>query len=252
MLTYSSIAHVISGSLSMLDKEKTVLHFDGAPSIEKSGERERRRLQSKKQIDEISSDINRLRQSKKGSPRKIYDRIKNVFRPPPEAFQQIREELSRLGWTVCQCEFQSDTCIAVHCREKQAGNDIVVLTRDSDLICYEQINTVAMPVGRKHELHIFTKSGVTEYLDLPSPLHLLLVAIATTNDYVQGIRRCGIKTNTKYFRHLALDEGSQSLDSDVKVLIEKRVAMIKAALSDYIGNRRKSPEDFNNAIEAFI
>ncbi|KAF9992657.1 hypothetical protein BGZ79_002800, partial [Entomortierella chlamydospora] len=28
--------------------------------------------------------------------------------------------------------------------------------------------------------------------------------------------------------------------------------MIKAALSDYIGNRRKSPEDFNNAIEAFI
>ncbi|KAF8976772.1 hypothetical protein BGZ46_007981, partial [Entomortierella lignicola] len=252
VLTYSRIAHEISESLGTLEKKKTILHFDGAPSIEKSGERERRRLQSKKQIDEISSEINRLRQTKKKIPAKIYDRIKNVFRPPPEAFQQIKEELSRLGWTVCQCEFQSDTCIALHCREKQAGNDTIVLTRDSDLICYDEIETVAMPVGRKHELHVFTKSGVTEYLGLPSPLHLLLVAIATTNDYVQGIRQCGIKTNAKYFCHLTLDEGLHNSDSDVDALIERRVKMIKVALSDYIGNRRKSPEDFNHAIEAFV
>ncbi|KAF9954355.1 hypothetical protein BGZ65_004103 [Modicella reniformis] len=203
MLTRQDYRHIvqeITGSLSMLDKDKTVLHFDGQPSVEKSGERERRQKDIEKRLKAIRIDLEKPTKHGRSIPRRVHRRIFNVFRPPPECLTQIQGELEAMGWKVCRCAFQADTYIGSCCQGSDEHGDCIAITRDNDLICFHGIWRVAMPVGPKRELMVFTKKDILEYLDLPSPLHLLLAAIVTSNDYGNGIRFCGIKTNVANVR----------------------------------------------------
>ncbi|KAF8975055.1 hypothetical protein BGZ46_009479 [Entomortierella lignicola] len=178
-------------------------------------------------------------------------KIKNIFPLPPAILQQIKEELSRLGWRVCECKLQSDTRIARRCRKKLTNEKYVVLTRDPDLICYKEISTIAIPVGSKYELTIFAKQELMDYLGLPSPLHPLIAAVATTSDYVKSVRWRGIKTNCKCVCHLILDERYRDIDSNTKDAIEDRVKKIKADLLTLIGDRKKL-EELDNGIEGLV
>jgi len=78
-------------------------------------------------------------------------------------------EFVKLDWNVCRCTFQADSHIAEMCRES-GGEDVAVLTNDSDMLVYEHINTMTMPVGRGREFTTFNKADVMAALDLPVSL----------------------------------------------------------------------------------
>ncbi|KAF9979692.1 hypothetical protein BGZ65_006168, partial [Modicella reniformis] len=133
------------------------------------------------------------------------------------------------------------TCIGAFCEPDES----VVITRDSDLICFDRVSMVAMPMGQKREFMLFHKRELLEHLELPSAHHLLLAAVVTSNDYGKGLYRCGIKTNINHVRHLDLDLGSGEL-----------LQCIKTGVQEYIDsiNRQSGTAfhaDFSSAIEAF-
>jgi hypothetical protein len=243
---YWSVAKRISDILERdIDKKNTVIHCDGKPSVQKSAERARRNGRLESDLQKLTSRVNSL--SRK-VPSSIYGKCKNLYRIPPEALDNILQELYNMQWNVCRCPFQSDTHIADLCR-KSSNKDIVIITKDSDLIVYEDVNSITIPVGRAHELTTFEKVNVMESMKLPSPRHLLLAGIVSTNDYSKGVPWYGLTRNTEIVRDIKLDYEPGSCD-----LV--RVGAIQDALETYLANIKrphsKVLEGYDNAISAFV
>ncbi|KAH7042883.1 hypothetical protein BKA57DRAFT_517812 [Linnemannia elongata] len=81
---------------------------------------------------------------------------------------------------------------------------IVVVTSDSDLMVYEGIRHIMMPVGKSRELQLFDKTKLLDRLDLPSEQHLLLACIVTSNDYVKNLPYFGLLRNCDIIRDFDL------------------------------------------------
>ncbi|KAI8361974.1 hypothetical protein B0O80DRAFT_524386, partial [Mortierella sp. GBAus27b] len=97
--SYRHIAHKIADSLFMVDKQKTTLHFDGRRSVEKAAEHRRRNEGAFKRLQSIRIDMKKCSKRRRTIPRRIYKRVKSVFRPPAECLTQIQDELEATGWT---------------------------------------------------------------------------------------------------------------------------------------------------------
>ncbi|KAI8355920.1 hypothetical protein B0O80DRAFT_528319, partial [Mortierella sp. GBAus27b] len=242
--SYRHIAHQIADSLFMVDKQNTILHFDGRRSVEKAAEHRRRNEGTFKRLQSIRIDMEKCSKRRRTISRRIYKRVKSVFRPPAECLTQIQVELEATGWTVCRCAFQADTCIGAACQGRGEEDGGIVITKDSDLICYDGVWTVAMPVGPKREMTLFTKRSLLEYLDLPTSQHLLMTGIITSNDYGKGAKYCGIKTNLAFVRQLAFDDPSGDLASCIRSEIERYV--------EYIQSKKGIVINFDYAFDAFV
>jgi hypothetical protein len=59
--------------------------------------------------------------------------------------------------------------------------DVRIITKDSDLLVYEVSTSITLPVGK--EWKTFRKQDLLDQYDLPTPAHLLLLGILTTNNY---------------------------------------------------------------------
>lgn len=186
------------------------MHFDGSPSIQKSREREHRTQVLNKSIATISMDIDQIRGTRKKAASRLYRRCKNAYRPPPSVWKEIMDELRRYGWDVHECPHQADTHVGVLCSDLSESDNVVVVTRDSDLMVYEGVWNVVMPVGRSHELTSFSKTELLSSLDLPSDRHLLVTAIVTKNDYFEGIPSIGIQRNLDVVRTLDIESGPRT------------------------------------------
>ncbi|KAF9939089.1 hypothetical protein BGZ70_006488, partial [Mortierella alpina] len=142
----------------------------------------------------------------KGTKR-LYRRIKSLYRAPPEALQHILEALEKEGWAVCRCAHQADTCIA-RCIENAADpDDVRVITKDSDLIVYRAATSITLAVG--NDWKTFAKEDLLGKLNLPTPDHLLLLCSLTTNDYTDGVPYYGLVSNADLIRSFELDDLSQ-------------------------------------------
>jgi hypothetical protein len=123
---------------------------------------------STKKIEELSSQVDQV-SIKKASLNTIQNKCKGLYRAPETAICDMLNEFVKLDWNVCRCTFQADSHIAEMCRES-GGEDVAVLTNDSDMLVYEHINTMTMPVGRGREFTTFNKADVMAALDLPVSL----------------------------------------------------------------------------------
>jgi hypothetical protein len=182
---------------------------------------------------------------KKSIPAAVYTKCRHLYRAPSTALDGILHELENLGWMVCRCEFQSDTHIADICRRDSNKKDIVVITKDSDLLVYEDIDSITMPVGRAHELTTFKKDDVLASLSLPSARHLLLTAILTRNDYSAPIPSYGLHRNADIVKNMEIDEPSSS----------DAVSAITNSIPEYLATVKKphskSTKSYEHAITAF-
>lgn len=181
-------------------------------------------------------------------PSTVYIKCKNLYRVPPDTLKKILDGLKDLQWTVCSCPYQADTHIADLCR-KDPNKDVVILTKDSDLLVYEDVHSITMPRGRSYELTTFKKADVLESMDLPSARHLLLAAILSTNDYSRSIPWYGLSKNTDIVRGIKIDYEPDSSDPH-------RVQVIKDAIQAYLARverpHTKTLLDYNDAITAFV
>ncbi|CAO3574865.1 unnamed protein product [Mortierella alpina] len=82
-------------------------------------------------------------------------------------------------------------CIVNCFQAAQEQDSIRIVTRDSDLMVYEGIPSMIMPIGKDHSLTTFSKEDLLGKLDLPSEKHLVLAG-KTSNDYVQNIKHLGL------------------------------------------------------------
>jgi 5'-3' exonuclease len=237
---YGHIAIQIDRILSKhMEKASTTLHWDGKPSEQKSAERRRRQEDLDKKLTKLQEDVAQAVNKKSAVPSRLYQLCRRLFRPSADILDDIKSELARLGWGVCTCDFQADTHIAQICQD----HEVEVVSGDSDLLVYEGINHITMPVGKNHELTTFQKSDVLSLLNLPSDRHLLLACLLTRNDYNEGIRGLGLKRNAAIVRGFDLDPRME-LDQVITKAIEKYLNTIRDP-------RGKTINDYKNAISAF-
>ncbi|KAI8358157.1 hypothetical protein B0O80DRAFT_275249 [Mortierella sp. GBAus27b] len=228
-----------------MDKESTVLHIDGQPSIQKSGERRERNKVLNKKIDSLEKEVNGLGKKRLGS---LFSRIKQAYRVPPKSVDELGSRLEDLGWQVCHCPYQADSHIASIVKDSPEKDDIAIVTTDSDLLVYQGITSVTMPVGKSRELMTFDKAAVLEHLDLQSDFELLLVAILSTNDYSKALPWYGIERNAEAVRALRPFINSLNAEDSPDVLVQ---SVIKEYLKAVRGGSQKSVQDYEFAIDAF-
>ncbi|KAG0208198.1 hypothetical protein BGX31_002410 [Mortierella sp. GBA43] len=186
-----------------INKRISTIHCDGKAPIQKSDERSRRSAYLRKELDKSTKKIDELPE-KKSAPATIYNKCRHLYRAPSVSMDEILEGLSILGWKVCRCELQSDTHIAEICWD--SDTDVNIITKDSDMIVYEHVQSITMLIGRSHELTTFKKEDVLSSLSLPTPRHLLLTGILTTNDYSTAIPWYGIKRNAELVKGMVLQD----------------------------------------------
>ncbi|KAF9344365.1 hypothetical protein BGX34_005751, partial [Mortierella sp. NVP85] len=246
--TYRYVARRIDAILGpYLDKSRSTIHCDGeTPSAQKSDERSRRKECLERQLKALTERVEKV-SIKKGAPASTYFKCKTLYRAPRAAIDDILDELSKLDWKVCRCDFQADTHIADQCRKDPNNADITVITRDSDLLVYEHIHSITIPIGRAHELTTFTKANVMSSLELPSARHLLLAALLSKNDYSSSIQRYTLQKNAKIVQGIDLDAGSsRSIPTDsVKDAIRKYLERVQTPHS-------RTPDHYEHAISAFV
>lgn len=239
-----------------LDKKRTTIHIDGQPSIQKSSERKSRQARLEKDLKKLKEQVEGLCQKKHGSPAKLFRKCRDLYRPPRSAIDAIAEGLKDLGWNVCSCPYQADTHIGELCRDEPDKSNLAVITADSDLIVYDGVPNVTMPVGRSHELTTFTKSALLQELKLPSSHHLQLAAVVTKNDYFPGLESFGIRTNANLVCGIDMHQVNQGkatvrqLKSRFHDAIEVYLGLIKSDKGKSIEN--VTTTDYDNAISAFV
>jgi hypothetical protein len=126
---------------------------------------------------------------------------------------------------------------------------LAVISNDSDLMVFDGVPSITMPVGKSRELTTFSKTSLLEELDLPTSHHLQLAAILTKNDYFGGTKMLGIIRNAELVRNIQLDING---DEDEHELVSK----FNKGVIDYfelINSPERFPNDnITNAISAFV
>ncbi|KAF9950829.1 hypothetical protein BGZ70_001218 [Mortierella alpina] len=200
---YRSVGHLLHRVLGKcLEQETTVIHVDGDVSEQKRNERQSRAASLTQQLQDIRDtvDVPSIKNRKQ-----IYRRCRNAYRVPRKLLEEeILQVLEDKGWTIHRCPFQADTCIANCFQVAQEQDSIRIVTRDSDLMLYEGIPSIIMPIGKDHALTTFSKEDLLSKLDLPSEKHLVLAGIVTSNDYVKNIKHLGLLRNCEIVREMNL------------------------------------------------
>ncbi|KAF9344550.1 hypothetical protein BGX34_005554, partial [Mortierella sp. NVP85] len=266
--SFSHVAVTLDKRLAVhLDKEMTVIHIDGEPSIQKSAERKSRQERLNKDLAKLKDQVAKLCERKHGSPAKLFRKCRDLYRPPPSDIDGIEKSLKDLGWTVCRCHHQADTHIGQICRDVSDKSKLAVVTGDSDLIIYDGVPNVTMPVGRAHEWTTFSKDALIEDLNLPSSRHLLLTAVVTKNDYFPGIKTYGIRHNADLVRGIDIDMGQgesteelmekfrNAIDSYLDRITEGKATEDKTTEDKVLKGKvpkAVTTSDYEHALKAFV
>ncbi|KAF9544269.1 hypothetical protein EC957_012232 [Mortierella hygrophila] len=111
-----------------------MLHMDGLRSMEKEWAHGERDQALSKQLETLTRDYT---EGKLDNKKHLYKRPKASYQAPPEALRPV-SEVGQSGCTICQCLNQSDTCIAQTVNNAAVPGDIRVITKDSDLMAFDQ------------------------------------------------------------------------------------------------------------------
>ncbi|KAF9110249.1 hypothetical protein BGX30_008046, partial [Mortierella sp. GBA39] len=252
---FGHIANELYRKLSQFctpEDESVTLHFDGEPSIQKQAEHRARNDELRKGTDALHQAIEQARVVGGSRRKAAYKRCRNLYKPTTVIQGEVIAELiKKYDCHACLCRFQSDTCIAKLCAQSPNPQNIIVVSGDSDLICFGAVPRVLYPIGKSRELTLLEKDAILEVLDLPSERHLLLAAVVTSNDYTRGVPYFGIKKNCEIIREMELP------GSDVEFLVRVRHQLLSERVPRKKRKRIDSQlsvtvEDFDHALSAFV
>ena len=173
----------------------SLLYMDGQPSEEKRATNIRLQEIRDKAVKQAELDIIHLedRVSTKQKMRKqVYfsakRNLEKAFSWSLVAKQDLIEFLRSNGWTVVVCETEADVAIA---RYSQLGD--IVVSRDSNLLFYHNVNTLWRPISENKFL----------MYDIPQVLVALQInkdqwtalGVVSKNDYTSNITSLGLHSN---------------------------------------------------------
>lgn len=209
--------------MKKVSQQRTTIHADGPRSVEKEHAHQKRDRDLIARMGKLKKDYD---DKKIKGTKQLYRRLKSVYRAPPDAATQVLNALEKLGWTICRCPHQADSCIARCLKNAVKPEDIRIITKDSDLLVYEASTSITLPVGKNWKT--FQKQDLLDQYKLPSPDHLLLLGILTTNDYTDGVPFYGLVSNAEIVRTFELG-GLQGLSD------QERLRQFKHYVTRYLG-----------------
>ncbi|KAF9342308.1 hypothetical protein BGX34_008396, partial [Mortierella sp. NVP85] len=125
---------------------------------------------------------------------------------------------------VCRCTTEADFCIG-----HGATSGSIAISSDSDLLIYPNVTSLVRPLPKKHHAYgIYEREQVLEALGLPTPQHLVLYGIVTSNDYSNNIPGLGPVNNTDIIRSI---DGNETVKKMLDKYILAAAAFAKPGVS---------------------
>ncbi|KAI7828265.1 hypothetical protein BC939DRAFT_72748 [Gamsiella multidivaricata] len=255
---YDYIAHDLNKIMSKhFSKSTTVLHFDGKASIQKSQERQDRAISLSNRIKTLEVRVDNAIGENSDSLAPLYKQYRNAYKTSKAALADIRNGLEILEWHTCECPFQADTYIAELYQADNNKDDLAIITADSDMMVYQGVREITVPVGKYRELTTYKKADLLESLDLACDRELLLASIVTKDDYSKALPWHGFQRNTKIIRETRTETGAgdeSTMDAPGSKTTEAEI--IKELIQEYLqrvrGGQKKGVDDYTHAISAFV
>jgi len=226
--------------MKKVSQQCTTIHVDGARSVEKKHAHQKRDRDLATRMGKLQMDYD---SKKLKGTKQLYRRLKSVYRAPPDAVRQVLNALEKLGWTICRCPHQADCCIARCLKNAAKPEDVRIITKDSDLLVYDASTSITLPVGK--DWKTFQKQDLLDRYELPTPNHLLLLGILTTNDYTDGVPFYGLVSNAEIVRKFKLD-GLQELSD------QERLQALKSCITQYLDDVHDNAYKFQRLAEKAI
>ncbi|KAF9993493.1 hypothetical protein BGZ80_008129, partial [Entomortierella chlamydospora] len=176
------------------------IHIDGLRCSEKVlayAERDEKRLQASKRLDillpRMIARSNEGKWSSRSLIKEIKSNLRQLFTFSKKEKDAFETALKSKFPNVCRCKTEADLCIGIECT---ANADCYVVSGDSDLLVYQNVEKVLRPIPKRHhEFALYEKDDILDALDLPSATHLLLYGIISDNDYSKNVRNLGLSRN---------------------------------------------------------
>jgi hypothetical protein len=184
--------HLISCELH---KETSVLYLDGISPVEKQHTNSLRQYKRNNALAGVEDCIRDMEKSLEGghAPHKptfknLEKKLRGAFYLGQDSRMVLATYLRGQGWNLPEVASESDVAIA--CDFKPGD---VVVSGDSDMAAYENVETIYRPLSRKRFLK-YKMAVVTKHLEL-SRKQLTALCCVSKNDYTTNLTQMGIKTN---------------------------------------------------------
>ncbi|CAO3565455.1 unnamed protein product [Mortierella alpina] len=210
---------------------RIIVHLDGAQNTEKEYARVARNAAYVKSRDSLDSHLRamerRAGQNKRTCAtaiKKIESLLKQIFVFTDFEMSTLRAGLrlgtiGKLHIEICSCATEADLCIAK--RRPAVARQRIVVTGDSDLLGYRTVKSVLRAVPRSNTFARYHKKDVLSKLELPSAMHLVLLAIVSKNDYGPNVKSLGIVRNCKIVKTIASGMIDSMLDEYIRLATVK-------------------------------
>ena len=195
------------------DQEKYILVIDGLPSYEKSLAHNKRDEKKKRELEKTESILWSASKSGRLSKSK-WKKIKSLLARTIKKY--LVDILNELGFTCLMAQGEADVFIG------SVQGPTTVMSSDSDLIFYANVNQWLIPKFVKNKLCVSTvsKGDVLSKLQL-TPTTLSALAIVSGNDYSSNVRGFGIRKCLKMVLDLRESVDVQCILNDFQDLFEE-------------------------------
>ncbi|KAG0195417.1 hypothetical protein BGX28_001460, partial [Mortierella sp. GBA30] len=230
---------ILEQEIRKLGAEATIiLYLDGSPSEEKGltqahreGLRVKALVRADKQLHELGARVGNKQRVKRHHFINIKKNMRSAFVWSMDARHAFAEYMREKQWTVVECLTEADIRIA---RECNAGD--IVVSRDSDMLMYKNIETIWRPISRDRVL-VYDVPSVLATLNL-SRVQFTVLGIVSKNDYNTNIPSLGSATNYKVVKDL---DG------------EDAATMVKHYLAhDQVVRKNTLQEAFTTSLKVFV
>ncbi|KAF9919719.1 hypothetical protein FBU30_010621, partial [Linnemannia zychae] len=180
------------------NKECIVIYFDGKPSEEKIATQRQRQQQREKAQSGANNAIDVLRNRvesghsvRKANFCEVRKFLRRCFKWSTPDRDALIGFLESKGWRVVLCETEADVRIA-----KFACVDDIIVSRDSDLLVYANVQTLWRPIGQatQGKFLVYKVPAILAALSMTRS-QLTTLGIISSNDYSRNIPTLGIATN---------------------------------------------------------
>ncbi|KAF9983813.1 hypothetical protein BGZ65_001386, partial [Modicella reniformis] len=183
-------------------KAQLVLVLDGAQAKEKRAThevREKARVEAKTRAQTLLHDLkDRISKGQRVRKWRFLEIDKNItksFYWTPEARTAFTDYMKQNGWHVMIAETEADLSIACNSRPED-----LVVSRDSDMIIYDNIRTICRPISRGRFL-VYDVQEVAAALCI-SRIQLTVLGVVSRNDYSKNIHSLGCASNYAIIKEL--------------------------------------------------
>ena len=179
--------------LTHQDKGNVTVVFEGKRSSEKLATAVKRLAVNERHLAKWTKAVQDPLSPVSRSRRRYLNRLAfNCWRIPGNAIDDLKARLEGKGIKCVKARFEADVYIA-----KQDG--AVVISADGDFYFHSKIVVFGRFLKRGTRIQAFNKAAIREKLSV-SPVHLLVLAILSGNDYADNITNIGINRVFKYIK----------------------------------------------------